>query len=225
MVTGSSPLFHLPMELRLRIYNYVVDSTNVLFHPPTLYSGLLGTCREINSELEPELITQATRWLIKNVPNAEAKYFDPRTFKASTLHQLRNLVVLRAPEYLERNMQYGANSDGLTILKLKSLTSSGVNEYEQGFGVSDDKGSWMVTGHFSCFAVSGCKVQEDESDSHVGEPGLESEDEWTDGEVDRYEILGHLAVTEDAEAEAAAAEAEDGEEEDGEYEYEDEADV
>ncbi|KAH7068087.1 hypothetical protein BKA63DRAFT_105968 [Paraphoma chrysanthemicola] len=47
-------LIHMPTEIRLQIYSYVVPDAPLKF-PSNVYSGLLYCCKTIKDELEPEL--------------------------------------------------------------------------------------------------------------------------------------------------------------------------
>ncbi|KAF2659822.1 hypothetical protein K491DRAFT_688919 [Lophiostoma macrostomum CBS 122681] len=166
MEARPSPFLGLPVELRLRIYDYVGDGKMVLFLPPSLHSGLLGTCREIRSELEPELIAQAVRWLKDNAPNLDDEYLDPRTFESPTLETLRHLVLLTTPEWEQGNcVEFESHSFKLHSLNLKSLTVktygkrvclstvSRPHARELSLEKSTEKG-WGVSGYFTCFSAS-----------------------------------------------------------------------
>ncbi|KAH4929626.1 hypothetical protein HBI79_123000 [Parastagonospora nodorum] len=109
IVNGAKSLLELPVELRLRIFHYVLPE-NPLQVQPADFSGLLYSCKTIQEELEPEICKAlaqnlheiASRIILMNTgrhAGHEIIYTPPTTF-----HGWLNLTVYRTTQRNVRDM-------------------------------------------------------------------------------------------------------------------------
>ncbi|PSN66297.1 hypothetical protein BS50DRAFT_669098 [Corynespora cassiicola Philippines] len=93
--TRYSPLLALPAELRLNIYSYMVPG-RPLDVPPSHWTGLLYTCREIKAEFEPEIIKKSQKFLTSIQERCiKQREEEIRIKMPSNIHELRNLTIER----------------------------------------------------------------------------------------------------------------------------------
>jgi hypothetical protein len=87
----SCQLLHLPAELRLHIYSYVVPDIP-LSVSRAQYQGLLSCCRQIRSEIEPDILRAMRNMLAKITRDSLEGWNDDITFNApQNLGELENL--------------------------------------------------------------------------------------------------------------------------------------
>jgi hypothetical protein len=124
---ATSPLIELPVELRLRVYDFVI-CPKPLSEPRTEYTGLLYSCKLLRRELESEILKRMTAFLFKKQRQCRKAHPSdrddvPQDLEFNIPHDLSSLYNLRV-ERSSYQILFGRDDPflGLMYMHFNTLT-------------------------------------------------------------------------------------------------------